>query len=114
MDLERAEAPAELDVIRGREPLLVAEDEDGMLLEGAADAEEIRFRQGLGKIEADDLGAQHGRQLPYREIHRRSSSGGAGPATLRAAALASRCCSGRAAPLGSGAQDAPDLIDQFC
>src|SRR6185437_2963068 len=79
MDLERAEAPAELDVIGGREPLLVAEDEDRMLLEGAADAEEIRFRQGLRKIEANDLGAQHGRQWPYRKIHRRSSSGGAFP-----------------------------------
>lgn len=61
MDVERAPALAEGDVLVGREGL-VAEEDDVVLEEGLVDVVELRVGERLRQVHAFDLGAEMGRE----------------------------------------------------
>ena len=66
--IELAEAAAEGDVLLARD-LLVAEQQDAALEEGAVDLVELGVAERLGEIDALDLGAQGMAQRTERKRH---------------------------------------------
>ena len=69
VDLERAEAAAEVDVLL-RGDLLVAEDQDVMVEMGLVDAGEVFGADGLRDVEAEDFGAYGGGEAADFEVLR--------------------------------------------
>jgi hypothetical protein len=61
MDMEIAEAPAEGNVLRGRQ-ILIAENQDAVVEMGLLDAGEGVVRQWSGEIDAYDFGAERRRK----------------------------------------------------
>ncbi|MCY1546196.1 hypothetical protein D9M68_821830 [compost metagenome] len=57
MDLQRAEAATEGDLLLGGDAL-VTEDQQGVIQMGAMDASEVGIAQGTGQVQADDFGTQ--------------------------------------------------------
>src|ERR1700758_1632219 len=64
MHVKIAEAPAEGQMLLGREGLIAKKD-DEVFGERAVDLVELAIRQRLGEIDAADLGADDRRQLVY-------------------------------------------------
>lgn len=67
MDLERAEAAAEFDVL-GRSDLLVAEHQHVVVQMRAVDAREVFVVDGLRDVEADDFRADGGVEGAHFEV----------------------------------------------
>ena len=66
--VELAEAAAEGDVLLARD-LLVAEQQDAALEEGAMDLVELGVAERLGEIDALDFGAERVGQRPHGDGH---------------------------------------------
>ena len=89
--VELAEAAAEGDVLLARD-LLVAEQQDAFLQEGAMDLVELRVAGRLGEIDAGDLGAERVGKRSHGNGHSGSSAGERSARTVRPARRTVKIC----------------------
>ena len=88
VDFERPEAAAEGHLLRGRQRLLVAEDDDGIAVEGVADGPELILRQVVREVEAQDFGPEH--RVQRTNIDQNGLHGAPPPGFMTARRLARR------------------------